>query len=286
MSLDAMVWALKHAPVDDPIAHLVLIGLADHADPDGREARPSQKRLAEYVNVTDRTVRTKLRLLEESGLIVPGDYQTVAHLRADRRPLVWDLCMDVRKGSGRAEADSGRNSDDVTTGSRVQPRPEAGRTHDRNTASDRTVLEPSIEPSENNVGDSAAGDDVLTGELVEYGQVSAPALVRDDVAEVCGIVKDHVYAVTGERPHGGKRWEQQARLMLDNDGRTVDEVRALMAWVTASAFWSTNVLSVPKLRTKWPTLVGQARRDAGAGAAGSWAAREMARAQSFAGGGR
>lgn len=74
--------------------------------------------------------------------------------------------------------------------------------------------------------------------------------------------------------------------MLDSDGRTVDDVRAVMAWVTASAFWSPNVLSVPKLRDKWPTLVGQARRDLAGGAGGGWMSRELARANAFAGGDR
>lgn len=267
MSLDAMVWALKRAPVTDPLAHLVLIGLADHADPQGREARPSQKRLAEYVNVTDRTIRTKLRMLEDQGLIRPGDDRLVAHLRADRRPLVWDLCMDVTKATSRAEADSGRNSDVTTAGSTVQTRPEAGRTHDRNTASDRTVHEPSSEPSENRVGDADATP------------------VRDDVREVCLIVREHVELVTGKRPTVGVRWMTQARLMLDVDGHTVDDVRAVMAWVTASSFWAANILSVAKLREKWPTLVGQARRDYARGGTGGWAAREMQRAAAFAAGG-
>lgn len=277
MSLDAMVWALKHAPVSDPLAHLVLIGLADHAGPDGREARPSQKRLAEYVNVTDRTIRTKLRLLEEEGLIARGDEHLVAHLRADRRPLVWDLCMDVTKASRRAEADSGRNSDDVTAGSTVHSRPEARCTNDRNTASDRTVHEPSTEPSENRVGDPAS-DAPLVGELVTTDEP------RPDVMEICSIVADHVYQVTGKRPSASKRWDTQARLMLDADEHSVDDVRAVMAWVTASSFWSAVILSVPKLREKWPTLVGQARRDAG-GARGGWVQQEMQRAATFAAGG-
>lgn len=107
--------------------------------------------------------------------------------------------------------------------------------------------------------------------------------VRDDVLAVCDAVADHVEVVTGKRPSVGARWHQQARLMLDADGRSVDEVRALMAWVTASSFWSPNILSVPKLREKWPTLIGQAQRDSSS--RGGWAAQEMQRAAAFAAGG-
>lgn len=126
------------------------------------------------------------------------------------------------------------------------------------------------EHHENTVGDADGGAEV----------------VRSDVLEVCRIVADHVEAVTGKRPTAGARWETQARLMLDRDGRTVDEVRVLMAWVTASAFWSPNILSVPKLRDKWDTLAGQAVRDArAASSGGGWLERELARAAAFSNGG-
>lgn len=127
-----------------------------------------------------------------------------------------------------------------------------------------------------NVGDSTA-DAPLVGELITTDEL------RPDVMEVCGIVADHVYQVTGKRPSASKRWDTQARLMLDSDGHTVDDVRAVMAWVTASSFWSPNILSVPKLREKWPTLVGQARRDASQ-ARGGWLQQEMQRAATFASG--
>lgn len=86
-----MVWALKTAPVDDPLEHLILIGLADHAGPDGTGARPAASTLAEYARCSVRTVRYRLRGLEAAGLIVRGDQRIVEHLRADRRPVVWDL---------------------------------------------------------------------------------------------------------------------------------------------------------------------------------------------------
>lgn len=86
-----MSWALKDAPVPDPVAHLILIGLADHAADDGTGARPSRATLADYAHVTARTVGTKLKMLEDSGVIRRGDQQQVAHLRSDRRPVVWDL---------------------------------------------------------------------------------------------------------------------------------------------------------------------------------------------------
>ena len=267
-----MVWALTKAPVADPVARLVLVGLANHAGPDGRGARPAQATLARYVGVSDRTIRTKLRLLEHLGLVVEGDQAAVAHLRPDRRPVVFDLAMHLVE---RAEDASGRED----TGGNLRPHGRKSATaraeDDDRTGGNTLPTEPSmnlsIEPSVNRVGD--ADDD------------DAEA-VRSDVLEVCRIVADHVEAVTGKRPAAGARWQTQARLMLDRDGRTVDEVRAVMAWVTASAFWSPNILSVPKLRDKWDTLAGQAVRDArAASSGGGWLERELARAAAFSNGG-
>lgn len=245
-----MVWALKHAPVDDAIAHLVLIGLADHARADGRGARPSQSTLADYCAVTDRTIRTKLRHLEELGLIRPGDAREVAHLRADQRPLVWDLVLSAVKSpraeggfrSSRPENPSGRKQDDTTTGSTVHERPEAGRPNDRKLLSDRTVLEPSIEPS-----------------IEPSSEIDAPG-ARDDVEAVCSAVAEHVYQVTGRRPKVLKAWRRDARLMLDRDERSLEAILGAVHWVGRDAFWASNILSPQKLRAKWDTLQAQARR--------------------------
>lgn len=96
MSLVSMVWALKEAPVpNDPVAHLVLIAYADHAQDDGTAAWPSVAKVAGYARCTPRTVQTKLRLLIGWGLIRHGDQRLVSHLPANRRPVVYDLVMDA-----------------------------------------------------------------------------------------------------------------------------------------------------------------------------------------------
>lgn len=96
MSLVSMVWALKEAPVpNDPVAHLVLIAYADHAQDDGTAAWPSVAKVAGYARCTPRTVQTKLRLLIGWGLMRHGDQRLVSHLPANRRPVVYDLVMDA-----------------------------------------------------------------------------------------------------------------------------------------------------------------------------------------------
>jgi hypothetical protein len=75
----------------------VLIGLANHAGPDGKDTFPSEHTLVRYTCLSKRTVQTALDRLEEAGLIRPCDPAVVAAKikRADRRPQGWDLAMGL-----------------------------------------------------------------------------------------------------------------------------------------------------------------------------------------------
>ncbi len=103
MSVEAQSWALNIAPVpvdsngkpNDSCA-FVLVGLANHAGPDGRGAFPSVKTLVRYTRKSERTVQNALARLEAEGVIRPCDPDIVAaHIkRADRRPRGWDLAIE------------------------------------------------------------------------------------------------------------------------------------------------------------------------------------------------
>ena len=106
MSLRAITWVMNEAPVEDARQLLILYALADRAHDDGTCAWPSQEWIAERARCTSRTVRNHLQKLEEDGLISRGDQQHVAHIRKDRRPIVWDLNLD----KVRPEIMTGRKS--------------------------------------------------------------------------------------------------------------------------------------------------------------------------------
>ncbi len=101
MSIEAINWALDTAPIptnrrDASSLAIVLVGLANHADPDGRNAFPSLNRLMHYTRLSERSVRYALRALEELGLIRrSADQEIVAayRKRADRRPNNYDLVI-------------------------------------------------------------------------------------------------------------------------------------------------------------------------------------------------
>lgn len=103
MSVEAISWALNLAPVPvdrggqpSSACKFVLVGLANHAGPDGSGAFPSAATLVRYTGLSERAVRTCLDRLEAEGVIRPCDPAIVAARikRADRRPQAWDLELD------------------------------------------------------------------------------------------------------------------------------------------------------------------------------------------------
>jgi len=103
MSVEAITWALNLAPVPagsggkpSSACAFVLVGLANHAAPDGTAAFPSVETLIRYTRLSERTIRTAMDRLEAEDLIRPGDPAIVAAKirRADRRPQCWDLAVD------------------------------------------------------------------------------------------------------------------------------------------------------------------------------------------------
>lgn len=100
MSVEAIAWALNDAAIpadrrDASSLAIVLVGLANHSDPQGRNAFPAVATLVRYTRLSPRSVQYALRALEELRLIAPSDPEIVAaHLkRADRRPNGWDLAI-------------------------------------------------------------------------------------------------------------------------------------------------------------------------------------------------
>jgi hypothetical protein len=75
----------------------VLVGLANHAGPDGTGAFPSVATLGRYTGLAERTVRTCLDRLAAAGIIAPCDPDIVAARikRADRRRQGWDLNLSL-----------------------------------------------------------------------------------------------------------------------------------------------------------------------------------------------
>lgn len=83
---------------------------------------------------------------------------------------------------------------------------------------------------------------------------SSQSETRSDVEEICKHLADRVEANGSKRPAITDSWRREARLLLDLDGRTVDQVAKAIDWCQDDAFWRANVRSMPKLRKQYDTL--------------------------------
>jgi Helix-turn-helix domain len=104
VSVEAISWALNLAsvPADrggqpSSACKFVLVGLANHAGPDGSGAFPSVGTLVRCTGLSERTVRTCLDRLAAGGIVSPCDPGIVAARikRADRRPQGWNLNLSL-----------------------------------------------------------------------------------------------------------------------------------------------------------------------------------------------
>ncbi|HDR8957049.1 helix-turn-helix domain-containing protein [Burkholderia vietnamiensis] len=98
MSVQAMTWAIEQQDIRDATARHVLLCLANYADADGKAAFPSTSRLEADTGLSESTIRRKLDVLEELGLIQKGNQAIVAAYidRGDRRPVCYDMVMKKR----------------------------------------------------------------------------------------------------------------------------------------------------------------------------------------------
>lgn len=77
---------------------------------------------------------------------------------------------------------------------------------------------------------------------------------REDVERICKHLADRMIANGCKPPTITKKWRDAARLLLDKDGRTEEQVHRAIEWATAHHFWAANILSLPTLREKYDQL--------------------------------
>ena len=84
---------------------------------------------------------------------------------------------------------------------------------------------------------------------------------RIDVERICAYLAEWIVKNGSKRPTITKKWRTEARLLIDKDGRNLDEIRAVIAWCQRDTFWRSNILSLPKLREKYDQLRLAMQRD-------------------------
>lgn len=89
---------------------------------------------------------------------------------------------------------------------------------------------------------------------------------REDVERLCAHLADRIEGNGSKRPPINKQWRDAARLMIDNDGRTEDQIHAAIDWCQNDEFWRRNVMSMPTLRKQYDRLRLAAQGDGRASA--------------------
>lgn len=103
----------------------------------------------------------------------------------------------------------------------------------------------------------------IMSEVAEATPDATPETVepeREDVISLCEHLADRIEANGSKRPTITKTWRTAARLMIDKDGHTPDQIHAAIDWSQNNEFWRANILSMPKLRNQYDQLRLQSQR--------------------------
>ncbi|MCX5601571.1 hypothetical protein OOK29_25815 [Streptomyces phaeochromogenes] len=121
-------------------------------------------------------------------------------------------------------------------------------------------------------GPTIEDDEATETDEAAEAEDDVPQEPREDVELVCTALADAIADNGSKRPAITKRWRTEARLLLDRDGKTVDQVLKAIAWCQSDEFWKTNILSMPKLRSQYDrlALVAQRQQSQRPAAAGSY----------------
>lgn len=120
-----------------------------------------------------------------------------------------------------------------------------------------------VAPRESAPNRPVPGPEPTTSSNEEVGHSESD---RDDVERICQHLAEAVEANGSKRPTITKRWRDAARLMLDSDQRTEQQIIAAIDWCQygeseRSLFWRPNVMSLPKLREKFDQMRLQAEQE-------------------------
>jgi hypothetical protein len=226
-------------------ARLVLLAIAHEADAGGNTTM-SVLELARKSTLSERTAQTAARELERLGEIEvwarAGDhrrngYRMIAFMGAGAAPI---------KGAGYAPKHSPKGADTAPTS---EPKGAGAAPTKPDTSQVKPVKGADSAPIEENRLERST-----TGRYTADVKPSSE-LARDDAERLCAHLADRIEANGSKRPNPAtKRWRDAARLLLDADGRTEQQVHAAIDWCQDNEFWRSNILSMPKLREKYDQL--------------------------------
>lgn len=129
MSWQAMAWAdgLEYNLVG-PLAYRVLIKYANVANQRGEVAWRLPSEMATELGVSKRSIQRATKELTYAALLLEGDQSFVKHIRADRRPIVYDLNLHYKREFEQPELAAWDGVTELSTGDDgVTPQGQTGR---------------------------------------------------------------------------------------------------------------------------------------------------------------
>lgn len=198
MSNIALSWAFK-CHVGNASAKAVLVYLADRADDDGSAAYPKIETIVNVTELSERTVRSSLKLLQERGFIRRGDqrYARLGKGGRNRLPqycqVVWDLAVETDPSNLTWIREThAAEHDPATMGADVDP--EAGTVVENGDSKDVLPENVGTEPisSSANLAPPAL-------------QISQGCIYKDKTLQVNPPCKPLPSLPSGELPASGKR---------------------------------------------------------------------------------
>lgn len=294
MSWQAANWAVTAAPLpkSDPAARAVLAYLGVKADDKGRNAYPLALSIAHDCTLNPEVVPRVLKRLVDYGLIskdgvgpqgqprwvlhmdrchAVGSFDEFARRHQSGRTLRqsrWRSKADV-DDAGSSTSTSGDDSESSTRDDASSSTPPSETTPDRLVDDDGSSLRRlSIVSVDDSEYPQINPLDQSTSVLDQNPGAAAPAppekrdlnAGRDDVDRLCRHLADRIEGNGSRRPTVTKTWRDAARLLLDRDGRTEQQVHNAIDWCQDDSFWHSNVLSMPTLRAQYDRLRLQAQR--------------------------
>jgi hypothetical protein len=220
---------------------IVLLAIADECG-EGEFTEMKIADLASKCRLSDRAVRMAVKDLQALGeLSVEGGRGAVGRYVVGPTSA---KSADVRRQNLPTSARTSAKSADVQ---RRQNLP-------------TLTEEPQVKASSANIAGVDFSNILLTvtgSSLVEVKETPAkpPSLPdRPDVERLCARLADRIEANGSKRPAVNKKWRDAARLLIDKDGRTEEQVSACIDWSQDDEFWRINIQSMPTLRDKYDRL--------------------------------
>lgn len=243
-----------------PPSRLIMFALSDSADAKTgvvpEEHAPSLRELAEWTGHGKATVIRHLDLLEESGWLT-RERPSIEAARLEHAKTNYQLFI------GHVSERDMPMSQTETSFDESMSQSETSHVSERDKGMSQSETVPLFPDHYQISPDHSSPKKPATKAKRRRRPKPKTPPARLDVERICKHLADRVEANGSLRPAVTAKWRESARLLLDRDGRTEDQVMKAIDWCQADDFWRANVKSMPTLRKQYDTLRLHAKRPNG-----------------------